>query len=204
MTQLPADDPCRELIQRARAGAPEAREKLLGEHLQGLTAFVRLRLGAALRARETSQDLVQSVYREVLEDLDDFEYRGEASFRHWLFRRAENKIRDRARFWRREKRDPRREERISGGVDEREDRRLLAELANFSTPSRHLTTREEIARVEAAFAALPEDYREVILLARVVGLPHAEVAREMHRSAVATRTLLSRALARLATALEPG
>ncbi|MFT4539517.1 MAG: RNA polymerase sigma-70 factor (subfamily 1) [Planctomycetota bacterium] len=199
MSQLPEMDPCLALIRGARAGDADAQNELFGGHLQGLTAFVRLRLGAALRERETSQDLVQSVYREVLEDLDDFEYRGEASFRHWLFRRAENKIRDRARFWRREKRDPGREERISAGVD---DTGLLKELANFSTPSRQLTTREEIERVETAFAQLPDDYREVILLARVVGLSHAELSTEMNRTSVATRTLLSRALARLATILE--
>ena len=198
----PSDhDPCRALLEEARAGDAQARERLLGDHLQGLTAFVRLRLGEALRARETSQDLVQSVYREVLEDLSDFEYRGEASFRHWLFRRAENKIRDRARFWRREKRDPGREERMQAG-DENADRDLLAQLATFATPSRQLTTREEIERVERAFAKLPDDYREVILLSRIVGLSHEELAAEMGRTPVATRTLLSRALARLATTLE--
>ena len=42
----------------------------------------------------------------------------------------------------------------------------------------------------------------MILLTRVAGLSHAEVAREMGRTPIATRTLLSRALARLATALE--
>ena len=52
------------------------------------------------------------------------------------------------------------------------------------------------------FGELPDDQREVILLARVVGLPHAIVAQEMGRTPAATRTLLSRALARLATRLE--
>jgi DNA-directed RNA polymerase specialized sigma24 family protein len=42
----------------------------------------------------------------------------------------------------------------------------------------------------------------VISLARIVGLSHAEIAKEMGRSEGAVRTLLSRALARLATLLD--
>jgi len=183
------------------AGDRDARETLLREQLAGLRAYVRLRLGRAIRARETSQDLVQSVCREVLEDLGAFEYRGEASFRHWLFRRAENKIRDRGRYWGREKRAAERE-LASAGRAQDDDAELLAQFETFTTPSRDASAKEELERVEDAFARLSGDYREVILLARVVGLPHKEVAAQMGRSAIATRTLLSRALARLATLLE--
>jgi len=56
---------------------------------------------------------------------------------------------------------------------------------------------EEIERVEAAFDKLSDDYRQVILLSRIVGLSHREVAREMGRNEAAVRKLLSRALARL-------
>jgi RNA polymerase sigma-70 factor (ECF subfamily) len=66
------------------------------------------------------------------------------------------------------------------------------------TPSRHAAAREELARLEAALRALDEDKREVILLSRIVGLTHAGIAAEMGRSELATRKLLSRALAELA------
>lgn len=55
--------------------------------------------------------------------------------------------------------------------------------------------------MEQAFEDLAEDYREVILLVRVVGLPHARIAETMERAETATRTLLSRAPARLSTRL---
>ena len=42
----------------------------------------------------------------------------------------------------------------------------------------------------------------VVVLVRLQGLGHAEAARRMGRTESATRTLLSRALARLATELE--
>jgi len=199
--ETPEDPELLELVTAAQAGDRSARDQLLEGHLKDLTVFVRTRLGRALRSRETSQDLAQSVCREALRDLGGFEYRGEASFRRWLFHRAENKIKDRVRFWQREKRSTAREEALPSG-DHELDPGTYSDLASFCTPSRHAASREELERVGAAFATLSPEYREVILLTRVAGLSHAEVAREMGRTPIATRTLLSRALARLATALE--
>ena len=53
-------------------------------------------------------------------------------------------------------------------------------------------------RLQRAFSTLPDEYREVITLARVVGLPHAEIAVKLGKSEGAVRILLHRALARLA------
>jgi RNA polymerase sigma factor (sigma-70 family) len=169
----------------------------IADHLGALRAYVRLRLGRAIRAREESADIAQSVVREALEDLPRFS--GEASgLRGWLLRRAENKIKDRGRFWKRERRDAAREIE----ADAASDASVLAECRSFLTPSRDASAKEELERVERAFAKLSEDQRRIILLARVAGLSHAEVAREMERTELATRTLLSRAMARLAVLLE--
>lgn len=51
--------------------------------------------------------------------------------------------------------------------------------------------------MEQAFEKLPEDYREVILLVRVAGLPYAAAAEQMGRTEPSIRNLLSRALSRL-------
>ena len=190
----------RELLERAAAGDERAREELLERHLGELTAFVRLRLGAALRRRESSLDIAQSVCREALEDLAGFEYRGEQGFRNWLLLHAERKIRDRGRFWSRLKRSAHAERPLEG-LDET-DRRVHEQLRTLFTPSRDAVAREELERLEQAFRELPDDHRQVIVLVRVAGLSHAEVAREMDRTESATRTLLSRALARLAAAME--
>jgi len=198
---MPYDDESR-LVAEAAAGDAEAREALLQRHLAELNAFVRLRVGPGIRSRESSLDIAQSVCREVLGDLERFEYRGEGSFRNWLLLRAEHKIRDRGRFWSREKRTARREVALHGS--EEEERSVLEQLRSFFTPSRDAVAREELEGLERSFAELPEDYRRVIVLSRVVGLTHEEVAREMERSPNATRTLLSRALARLAVAIERG
>ena len=56
--------------------------------------------------------------------------------------------------------------------------------------------------MEAAFDSLPDDYREVITLARIAGLSHAEIARQMARSESAVRMLLSRALVAYIAAMD--
>ncbi|QDU66456.1 RNA polymerase sigma factor [Engelhardtia mirabilis] len=195
----PEPDRTAALVERAGRGDREAIEALLLQHLARLRAFVRLKMGPVVRGRESSEDLVQSVCREVLEGLDGFEYRGEAGFRQWLFRRAEHKVIDRGRFWRRDKRDAAREVPATPLGDEGE---TLRGLESLFTPSRDVAAHEELGRLERAFAELPPDYQEVILLARVLELGHEEIAERMGRSVSSTWSLLSRALARLASKLE--
>ncbi len=55
---------------RVPDGDPESIEALLAEHLPGLRAYVRLRMGPDLRAKESASDLVQSACCEILEHSD--------------------------------------------------------------------------------------------------------------------------------------
>ena len=73
---------------------------------------------------------------------------------------------------------------------------------SFATPSRELMDREAIAHIEASFDRLSDEDRELILLARVVGLSRGEMATRLGKSEGAVRTGLSRALARLAGMLD--
>jgi RNA polymerase sigma factor (sigma-70 family) len=58
---------------------------------------------------------------------------------------------------------------------------------------------EKAERLRAAIARLPEHYREVVELAYVHGLSHAEIAARLAIHETKSRVLLSRALSRLAT-----
>lgn len=175
-----------------RGGDERALERLIGAHLPGLRAFVRLRLGPTLRAKESGSDLVQSVCREVLQHMDRFQHHGEGAFRAWLYTTALRKISNRAEFYAAAKRDTGREQHASdlGGV-----------YRTLATPSQHAMGREALERIEAALDTLSEDHREVIVLTRVVGLTRAEVAERMQRSEASVRSLLTRALAELAEEL---
>jgi len=193
-----ADADPRDLVTRASAGDAPAVSALLERHLVGLRAYVRLQAGPAVRARESCSDLVQSVCREVLEGMEGFEYRGEAAFKKWLYKTALNKVIDRNRHWHQAKRDVDREAIMDDGPDAA----LAQAYRTVATPSRAAVAKEDLAKVEAAFDELPEDYRFVLVRSRVLGMSHREIAEELGRTEVATRQLLSRALARLTTLLE--
>lgn len=180
------------LVEHARAGDAEAVGSLLERHLPGLLLYVRLHAGELLRRKEESLDLCQSVCREVLQHCGGFEYRGEGAFRNWLYAQALGKIRDRQKYWHAHKRDVGREQALG----ETADLVGLAALAPaFFTPSQVAIREEDLQRLEQAFAALTPEHRQVITLARIVGLPHAEIAKQMGRSEVAARGLLHRAMA---------
>ncbi|TAH37176.1 MAG: sigma-70 family RNA polymerase sigma factor [Planctomycetota bacterium] len=126
-------------LQRADAGDPAAAAALLAQHLTGLHAFVRLRMGPPLRRREDSGDLVQSVCAEILGNLSRYQHPGERQFRQWLFKTAERKIADHWKHQQRLKRDPAREEleRAEAAFDKlAEDEREVILLANVVGLSR--------------------------------------------------------------------
>jgi RNA polymerase sigma-70 factor, ECF subfamily len=180
------------LVTRAQGRNAAAVEELLVQHLPGLRAWLRLRMGASLRARETPDDLVQSVAREVLLDLAAFEWRGEAAFRHWLYLKAQRKLVDKARFVAAEQRSPQKErdlDVLASGI--------VGTLAG-ATPSEAAISADEVRRIETAFAELPADRQEAISLHRLCGMDVHEVAARMQRSEGAVRNLIWRGLSRLA------
>ena len=191
------------LVQAAADGDRKAVDQLLGRYLPDLRAFVRLRAGPLVRARESSSDIVQSVCREVLEHMDRFRHPGENSFKRWLFTTALRKISNRRDYWTAQKRDALRDVPLgrAGASRSSGDEGLMITYSSFVTPSGHAMLREEMERVEVAFEELSEEHREVITLAHVVGLSRAEIAEQMERSEGAVRVLLHRALARLSDLL---
>lgn len=189
------------LFREASRGDLAAAEDLLAQHLRGLEAYVRRR-GADLPAgKESASDLVQSVCREVLERLQSerLEYRGPAEFRAWLYEAALLKIRGRRRYWSAQRRDPARERRPPAEPRGEAERGGVLPAQAGPTPSADAAAREELERARRLLGELPPRYRQVIELARVEGLRHAEIARRMGVRETASRMLLSRALARLAT-----
>ncbi len=182
------------LFEQARGGDSSALARLVAGYLPQLHAFVHVRLGGILRAREATMDVVQSACRELLEDPSRSEPRGEARFRAWLFTTTLNKLREKHRFHGRERRDAKRE--VDGpGPDG------MLQAAGFLTPSVDAIGRETALALDAAMQALSDEHREVITMARIAQLPHAVIAEVMGRTEAAVRQLLVRALRALADEL---
>lgn len=178
---------------REDAAGPEL-AALLERYLPRLHAFVHVRLGAGFRRRDATEDVVQSVCRELVEMRDRFQFRGEDRFRAWLFTAALNKIRGKHRQHHADRRDVDRE---VGDLDHA----AWQQIADLLTPSAEAVGKETAAILAASLAALGEEHREVITLSRIVGLPHAVVAEYMDRREDAVRQLLARALLALSQQL---
>jgi RNA polymerase sigma-70 factor, ECF subfamily len=178
---------------------PARLDRLLEDNLAGLKAFLRVRVGPAIRAQVSHSDLVQSVCREVLAQRDRLQFQSEAAFRKWLYTAALHKIIEQDRKQHAARRDVRREAAIDAtdGIDAD----VLQSYATATTPSVIAMGREGAAKLEEAFDELSEEHREVITLARIVGLSHAEIAAHLGKNEDACRQLLRRALVKLSIAL---
>jgi RNA polymerase sigma factor (sigma-70 family) len=188
------DEPARPDASRTR-GPGGTELELLKEYLPRLRAFVRARLDAELRRRESDSDVVQSVCRELLEHRQGFEYRGESQFRGWLFTAALNKVREKVRFHHQPRRGMQREDQAGSSF-------APADPHSSVQPSYAALAGERVALLEAALDTLSDGDREVIALARLAGLPIEDVATHLGKTVAAARKQLGRALLRLSAELQ--
>jgi RNA polymerase sigma-70 factor, ECF subfamily len=165
----PATGPREEagVLERARAGDVDARERLVRLYL-GDVFRVTLRV---LGDRDLAQDATQDTFVNALGALGRF--RGEASFRTWLLRIAVNAARSAGR------RSGRR----------REVNIVLAEHepAAGADPARSAENAIEVGRVEAMLARLPTKQRLAVSLRAQDGLSYAEIAEVLSCSEGAAR-----------------
>ena len=139
--------------------APASREvceRLFTEAADRALLYVRLRLGAGLRERVDSMDVLQEAYVEALRSFPSFEERGEGSFVHWFCRIVENRLRKLAeRGEALKRRAPGRAVPVSRAIEE-----LRASEASPATEAGRAESRERLAR---AIEGLEPDEREALL-----------------------------------------
>jgi RNA polymerase sigma factor (sigma-70 family) len=85
------------LLESARDGSRRAQEEIYCRYAERVTRAIRRRFAPALRRRFDTLDLTHSVFTDVLGNLDQVRDHGEGAFRHWLYLKAENKLRDKLR-----------------------------------------------------------------------------------------------------------
>ena len=189
------------LVALAKEGDPSALNQLCSVYGERVRRMIRLRLDQKLRSKLDSVDVVQDALILALGGLKDFTYRNEGDFLRWLSKIAENKLYDILDKFHTEKRDVLREIPFkkeargaeSGSVD-------AAGPMRTTTPSMIACKKEVLDRLEKALDELKPEYKEVIVLKRIEGLSHAEIAERLGKNTGAVRMLLARALAALAIA----
>jgi RNA polymerase sigma-70 factor (ECF subfamily) len=186
-----------DLIARARLRDEAALTELLQVHAQRLLESVRTELGDRLRRRLESQDIMQQVYLDALNSIDQFVDRGHDSFFAWLRRIALNRICDvdRKAFQTVKRGGELRAADLGGDASLAPLLEALAASGTSPSMAADRTDRQRLLR--GALEQLSEDQREVIQLRYLRQLSVTETAAKMDRSERAVRSLCVRALIRL-------
>jgi RNA polymerase sigma-70 factor (ECF subfamily) len=186
------------LLPLARAGSGRALGQLLEQHRNYLRLLARLQIGRYLQSKVDADDLVQDAFLEAHRNFGLFRGQSAAEFLAWLRQILAATLANLVRRYVGTKgRDVRLERDIAAGMDQ-SSRILDGGLVDSqSSPSQRAARSEQAVLLADTLAGLPEDYREVIMLRQLQGLPFAEVAQHMGRSEDSVQKLWVRALASL-------
>lgn len=173
------------LLSAALAGAVDDIGSLLERLRPRLVLWCAARMSPSLRAQMDPEDAAQEVLLAVHKDFHSYKGPPDRSFFKWIFVIADHKLKDLVDFHgaqKRQKIEPRAGSQIS--------------------PSQAAGQIESIARLRAAIARLPDDYRTVIGLYKLESQDVSDVAKVMGRSENAVRVLYCRALKELRSILD--
>jgi RNA polymerase sigma-70 factor (ECF subfamily) len=191
------------LISGARQGDKSSIGVLLQQYRNYLMVLASTQLENRLQPRVSPSDVVQETMLRAHKNFGQFRGTTEAELLAWLRQILVNNL---AKFVEQHvlaaRRDVRREVSIErlGAALEQSTVQLAALLpADSKSPSMAVQQREEAVQLADRLAQLPTDYREVLVLRNLQGLPFEEVAQRMERSVGATRMLWLRAIEKLRT-----
>ena len=177
------------LLLEARGGSEQALNSLFEQCGERLLSLIRLRMGAKLRSRMESGDLLNATLLRAFRSFDSLEARNTPSLMAWLGRIAESEIRDQADRLNAQRRDAAMEVALDSGI---------AELAaRVRSQTSRLVLSESRARLERGIGQLPDEYREIVLLRHFEELGFKEIGTRLGKSPDACRMLLARAMTAL-------
>jgi RNA polymerase sigma-70 factor (ECF subfamily) len=185
-------DVTRSLLERITAGDREAVGELFERHRPSLCRAIKQRLGASLRVRADTSDVLQEVELEALKRMDDYLRRQPMPVLVWLLKTTHEQIRLIARqHLQAAKRSVEREVPLPD-----DSTRQVAALVE-EHPSAELRRAESAAEVRWALAQLSEIDREIVALRNFEDLSIQEVAQQLEISPEAARKRYRRALLKL-------
>jgi RNA polymerase sigma-70 factor (ECF subfamily) len=178
-------------VERVKGGDDDAFAALFAKYHRRLAALLRYKAGPVLLATVEVDDLLQETFLQAFRDIGRFQYAAPGSFWNWLASIASHVVQDAARFQGRQKRNAGDVVRFRSpsnpdGPDP----------VDRKTPTLLLSEKEAVQSLFERLEALPSDYREAILLAKIEGLSTSEVAARMGKTREAAALLLHRALKR--------
>jgi RNA polymerase sigma-70 factor, ECF subfamily len=147
-------DPDDSLVARARAGDLDAFEALVTQHQAGLVRFLIHMVSNAEEAEDIAQDALLRAYRALKN------FRGQSTFRTWLYQIAGNAARTHL-------------ERRRGRREDQADEHMLEQQVGHDRVEQQFVAHDQVRR---ALAALPDEWREAVVLRDIEGLDYREIA----------------------------
>jgi RNA polymerase sigma-70 factor (ECF subfamily) len=191
-----------QVLRLAQAGDGEALGRVLEMYRNYLTLLARLQINRRFQGKVDASDVVQETFLKAHGNFGQFRGRTEAELVTWLRKiLATTLVSLVRRYYARRRRDVRLERELIAGIEE--SSRVLdgGLVAKQSSPSHQAAQREQAVLLAEGLAQLPADYREVLILRHLEGLPFPEVAHRMNRTTGSVEKLWIRALARLRRSL---
>lgn len=186
-----------EWIEKARAGCPESRAKVLETCRAYLLAIAGRNIAPDLKAKAGASDLVQDTFIEAHRDFQQFVGMTREDLQAWLKDMLLHNLGDFSRKFREtEKRQVDKERSLDHDKAFRHPENQPLDQA--PTPSGYAIKGEEEQALRSSIAKLPENYRQVIEWHHREGRTYAEIGQLLGISAEAVRQMYYRALALLA------
>ena len=173
-----------DFVDRLRNGDAEAFDTLITRYSGDIFAL----LYRMTEDAEEARDLTQETFLSALKAIRSF--RGEAELKTWLFRIALNQSRNRFRWWKRRKRNETMslDKPIGDGTATVSD--TIADEGE--TPEQAYLRSERRQKLITALGAIPEIFRETIILCDIEGFGYEETARALNINIGTVKSRLSR------------
>ncbi len=168
-----------ELVKRAQSGDAQAFQELATEYRARTEAVIRSKFAGAL-THEDIADVVQETFLRAFRGIAGFTWQDEDSYFRWLSGIAVNVAHKSCK----------RGKRNGPVLDQDPADSVLSQ-------SKAMRREERFDRLQAAMNYLSPEYRQVLLLVRVEGLPIKEVARRLNKTPNAVSRLMLRASRKL-------
>jgi RNA polymerase sigma-70 factor, ECF subfamily len=162
-----------------------------------LRFLARLRLPPRLWSKIDASDVIQETLLEAHRAVERLAEMNETERLAFLRRILGNNLTDLARRYAAEARDVGRERRLEDQLQESSARLAQRLAAAQSSPSQRASREEELLKLAAALARLPEAQRLAVEMKHLRGYAIAEIAKSLDRSETAVGGLLRRGIKRL-------
>jgi RNA polymerase sigma-70 factor (ECF subfamily) len=178
---------------RARARDHDALGRLFEEYRDYLGLIARLQIDRRLQGKVSTSDVVQETFFQAKRGFSQFRGTTERELTVWLRRILAARLANWVRRYSTQRRSIGLEQQLNDELDLSAQRLAAPYHAKSDTPSEVASQRERAVLLANALQRLRPEYREVIVLRHLEGLPFSRVADRMGRTVDSVKSLWMRA-----------